>query len=594
MQNNNLTRYDEGGLHHQNPLGGIPVGNGNTVEEGETKMKNYVYSNRLSIDENMTKQMNLPSYIKGKTFASASKAIDNKFKDRNDNHSLETKKVFLERLKEAQETLKQQEQQRAEQIAQSMQSNQQEVPDMMNGQIPEGMEEYSQPQGKQFSDGGYDGFTDDGSAYSGGSNQMSGKNPMGYLGAAKGGLDVFNLANGQGASTNTAGTALNGAMTGAQAGSVFGPYGMAAGAVIGAGAGIIGSNKLKKAEIRQKGENALNYGNQFRQNEYAYGGNLEEDPVVYPNFTKQNPYSSDAINTINGPLNKSKYTTSEYIQPTVTPGGREYLTPVNQIKSQPTTYSNLPTAKIPTKEDLLKNTYNNDKPGSWAGRTQRNTREYLDKNGGKILKYAPVAMNAYQLATLKKPNNKILQRLGDRYVPKYADESTIQNIADQELNNNINAISQSGGSQGAVRNSILAAGLNKTKALSDAYIKINAANRATDDKAQQFNLDVNQFNAQTQHQESENWERNAAAYRNEKSKLLSAIGTDLGSIGKEEVNKNQIAEALGYNVDGDYVINKVTKERIHKDELAKRIAAKEKTTTNAYGGYLKMNKIGRK
>ena len=125
-------------------------------------------------------------------------------------------------------------------------------------------------------------------------------------------------------------------------------------------------------------------------------------------------------------------------------------------------------------------------------------------------------------------------------------------------------------------------------------MKANEFNNSQNEKAQSFNLGVNQFNAQTQHKESEQHEQNDATYRNEKSKYLASIGTDLGSIGKEEVNKNQIAAALGYDVDGDYVINKVTKERIHKDELAKRIAAKENTTTNAYGGYLKMNKIGRK
>ena len=219
---------------------------------------------------------------------------------------------------------------------------------------------------------------------------------------------------------------------------------------------------------------------------------------------------------------------------------------------------------------------------------------YLDRNGGKFLKYAPVAMNAYQLSQLKKPDNKMLQRLSDRYNPQYVDESQLQNIVRQEGNNQTAAIQQMGGSEGALRNALLATGLNKTKALSDAYMKSSESNRSQDEKAQEFNARMNQFNAQTQHKESEQHEQNAAAYRNEKSKYLASIGTDLGEIGKEEVNKNQIAAALGYDVDGDYVINKVTKERIHKDELAKRIAAKENTTTKAYGGFINMNKIGRR
>ena len=56
--NNNLNSYNEGGLHHQNPYGGIPQGIGmngkmNTVEEGETSFKigknKYIFSNRIKI-----------------------------------------------------------------------------------------------------------------------------------------------------------------------------------------------------------------------------------------------------------------------------------------------------------------------------------------------------------------------------------------------------------------------------------------------------------------------------------------------------------------------------------------------------------------
>ena len=55
---NQLTEYKTGGLHEQNPLGGIPVGEGdngrmNTVEEGENSYKiggkKYVFSNRLIV-----------------------------------------------------------------------------------------------------------------------------------------------------------------------------------------------------------------------------------------------------------------------------------------------------------------------------------------------------------------------------------------------------------------------------------------------------------------------------------------------------------------------------------------------------------------
>lgn len=49
-----LVRYESGGTHEQNSLGGIPQGIGangkmNLVEEGETKWNNYVFSNSITI-----------------------------------------------------------------------------------------------------------------------------------------------------------------------------------------------------------------------------------------------------------------------------------------------------------------------------------------------------------------------------------------------------------------------------------------------------------------------------------------------------------------------------------------------------------------
>lgn len=157
-QGGQLTRFDEGGTHEQNPLGGIPQGEDsqgvmNTVEQGETKKGNYVYSDRLSIDENMAKQLNLPGYIKGKSFANASKAIDNKFRDRTDQYSQETKKTLLDRLKQGQEALKQQEQQKAQQLAQAMQANSQQSPGMGNNEVPPGMEQFMQSPQEEMVEG---------------------------------------------------------------------------------------------------------------------------------------------------------------------------------------------------------------------------------------------------------------------------------------------------------------------------------------------------------------------------------------------------------------------------------------------------------
>lgn len=54
----------------------------------------------------MTTKYNLPSYLKGKTFAQASKLLEEKFKDRNDPASLRTKEELFARLAKYQEEMK--------------------------------------------------------------------------------------------------------------------------------------------------------------------------------------------------------------------------------------------------------------------------------------------------------------------------------------------------------------------------------------------------------------------------------------------------------------------------------------------------------
>ena len=106
----NLTEFNEGGTHEQNPNGGIPQGyspNGdmNTVEQGETKNGNYVFSDRRIVSENDAKQFNLPKITVGKTFAKASKLLNKYNKERPyDPISNNSSKEMLGRLEEASES----------------------------------------------------------------------------------------------------------------------------------------------------------------------------------------------------------------------------------------------------------------------------------------------------------------------------------------------------------------------------------------------------------------------------------------------------------------------------------------------------------
>lgn len=104
-----LIEFNNGDSHEQNPFGGIPMGIGpnglpNTVEQGETMKDNYVYSDRNKIDEELIEATGLSNNLKGKTFAEASKIIQEEAKERpNDPISKRGLERSLGILREAQE-----------------------------------------------------------------------------------------------------------------------------------------------------------------------------------------------------------------------------------------------------------------------------------------------------------------------------------------------------------------------------------------------------------------------------------------------------------------------------------------------------------
>ena len=89
----NLVKYEGGGTHEQNPYGGIPVGNNSTVESGETKWEDYIFSDRLIVPG------------KKETFAQASKRIAAKYDKRpNDIYSNASKQQAYKELMQSQES----------------------------------------------------------------------------------------------------------------------------------------------------------------------------------------------------------------------------------------------------------------------------------------------------------------------------------------------------------------------------------------------------------------------------------------------------------------------------------------------------------
>ena len=221
---------------------------------------------------------------------------------------------------------------------------------------------------------------------------------------------------------------------------------------------------------------------------------------------------------------------------------------------------------------------------------------YVNDNLGNIARYAPIAANALQLAQLKKPQGERLDRLDNRYRPEYVDEAQLQNIANQTMNNSINAVGQSGASQGQLRSSIIGSQLQRTKAISDSYSQAAAQNRSVNDKSQTFNANIDKVNLHQSNTEKDINARDQAAYRNAKREYITGIGEGIGDIGKEQSYKKIIAKTTGYKWDGEYVkspdgtvvTDPDTGKPMTQDKLKELQSTKDK---KALGGYLIKNKV---
>ena len=265
----------------------------------------------------LIKQFNLPFYIKGKSMAEASKAIDKKFKDRNDEVSLRTKDELLGRLSEAQEYIKMQ---------QSLQNNSQQVPDMMNGQVPQGMEQFGDggviAPGRQSQltaiDGGIQPNTElmqkpEISEGIEGAPEGMGGGAGGYANLATSAFDLGKTAFAKPTTdisggmhhekVDVAGGTMAGAAKGAKAGMMFGPWGAAVGGVVGGAAGFIGGKKEEAAVdvANSRYTQKLNAG--YRQSDFAYGGPMKSMNKYENGGTVNKPLTQEEIN--NSGLNKA-------------------------------------------------------------------------------------------------------------------------------------------------------------------------------------------------------------------------------------------------------------------------------------------------
>lgn len=521
-----LSEFNAGGTHEENPIGGIPQGKHpdgtpNSVEEGETKLtvggQKYVFSNKFNVAEKHIKALGLPTYVKGKPFSDASSEIVKRFKDRVDNASLSTQNAFLDRLVKAQETVKleaaakdagmsveeyieaqaQAELEAAEaQVDEQAQQQAAQEAGVEGGEMPAGEEMPVEQQ--QFGDGG---LLKNATITDAGKGQAANA-------AISGGLDmVSGIMQDQQSDKevrdeiSVGGSAAKYAMMGASAGSVVPGIGTAigagVGALAGAGSAMLSNDKIagekQTAERKDQGERMINEGYKS-----AYGGKLN-------------------IFDDGGDLRS--------------PGELQFG---NEFASD----------------------YNIDQVADWSlEREDELNEEKEDKNllgkGALAASLAPFVGNLIEGASLEQDDPTRYQRVGRTYKPEFADERRALNVVDESFAGEADRIAAgSAGDLGAYRANLLGSSINKSKARQTAFENINDINRmerkalnADAAAAQKEEVDLYNKELIEQKQDKAAYDATRAAYR-------KAAYEGLGKIGETIFQTAQQKGLSPYNIFG--------------------------------------------
>jgi hypothetical protein len=624
-------------------------------------------------------KFSLPSYLKGKSFSEASKAIQERFKGRTDPESMATMSELMERLMSAQEFVKKQEEAMRDQVSEDesqmqgqgdmpvsndpmqqdpvmqqdprmQQQSEQERAQMMDpmyqtnpikqemfGQMPQEQMMQEQANANQFNDGGFANSTF-GKGFQEGA---TGGEIMGTIGSGIKGIaditgSVQQMFGGHGLDTSGAVVDERPDITGGVVGGLAdlgkgfatgNPIDMVSGGLKAIGS-IVGGNKANKAIDEQQRNNALmrhndlsnDYGSSIKRNggkleqnsSYKYGGSLEKSSSYKHggSLEKSSSYMKGGKMLANmyhdgGGVSHNHRLYNGITQNQIEPFMNEArkITGIKDFDAtNPDHVKVLQTNLLKPNEDVNplfisgqegsfindggKNSVNNKgvdglfgtdtfralkQVGSLAPKAKgldttvapplvprRNTEnESIDRGKASLLeglRYAPAAMNALQLAQLKKPDQVGLNRLNNRYIPQRVDERGIQNTVQDSISNNRDAIlNSSGGSGSAARANLLASQKVGGDAMSKAYMQATEMNRQDNRVGQQFNLGVDQINLSQANQETGLNLEQQAAYRTNKSKLMSQLGNDLGNVGREEMFK-RYPEMMGldYRWRGNY------------------------------------------
>lgn len=596
INNGLLNDFNVGGTHEENPNGGVAQGfdeSGvqNTVEEGETRMGDYIFSDRLTLDKTDVDNLYLPKEVIGMTYADASKFI-NEFLEENpfDIIIKRTAESQLDSLKIGSDRAKSFKSQEEEIVAES------EIPKFQfsGGPNQESQEDPIQEQPEQFlspeeqaiseqqelngSQKAYGGMV---RKFSGGGNPLfSGENLGSDIGAGLGvatagleiGLDAFkkydtnDLDNVIGRKSVASSAAMGAAKMGAAA-APLGPWAAGGAAVVGGIVGGIGAAKANKAANKQDmgivarlhnrkyGELAPEVQNSLPMNSNwnAYGGNINR----FDGGTKLNKfgYRLDSENEDFLAKNENRFKVpgmNQFTSNSVL--SQEYKLPKHEFK-----LNDYERNKVLQENQKTVNSFNNKVSNQYYAGEADKKAAYDKEHPYKApfvmkkdspLKYAGAVGALSNFINSKKEKARVISSEGytKTTTPNYFDESIIQNQMNQEMNNRSQAIlATSGGSAAAARAMQYANSSEINKLKSDSYSKMYEINNSIRDKDQAETQRISEANVGLRNQDYQANLQEQDYVQGRRDKARDNLYSSVEAIGQEQSDKN-----LLFNLSGGY------------------------------------------
>lgn len=543
----------------------------------------------------LKEQFGIPLWVRGETPAEMVASINKKFDGREADHA--TKEDILENVASMQEYQKMQ-------TALAQQS--QEVPDQMNGEIPEGMDDFAS-QNQLW--GGMAGAT--GGAAAGGGGGMNWMNMLGNMGGMtgggqQGGQGYLNYENSNGMVAGNASDNQTMGKVKDTVSSAFGPWGMMArqaqktgqqlgvgvgnmiggdtGKDIGAGisdafspeestmavmknndatawekiggtvpilGGVINRRLEKKAAREKEMEAVLGQSAQMIDT-YKYGGTVNKYQHGGPH-DELSILERPANELLPGPRAGGAYDAvqagpyaGQSKQQVVEGFGRAVNDPLPQIR---------PAVNYPF-GGIGDGSYYSTPDGKTHGKRPGGTNtgkalDWLGKNYGDVMGYAPLLGNITQKINRAPSFSRPLMIGKNR--PNLIDERAVINPVQNYNKTMLNAArGLSGGDKAGLQAMLTGINAQGGKNVGQAALGVTQANNQ--EKAMVRNLDQRRQMVNLQQMNADITDRrmDEAAYQSAKSAKRSAIFEDIGKIGREESNKKLVKEMFGYSWDGRY------------------------------------------